>query len=162
MLINYINYLSNNDIIKFENKISNKFIYLNGSYSNRLINSNNKHIFNLDYSAYYWEGVLNGIEKERNYLNSKQTNNNNGLMSERLDILNDLYNKFTHMNNYPGIKCITEDNIIIPLRREIFFNYKFNIKNSSYELNFKNQTNNTFYYLYNLKAFIFKFNNTPI
>ena len=156
-LIDDINYLSNNDIITFENKISNKFIYLNGSYSNRLIKSNNKHIFNLDYSAYYWEGVLNSLEKELHYLQQHKNIN-----SERLDILKDLYYKFKHMNNYPGIKSINENNIIIPLRREQIFNAKFNIQNSSYELNFKNQTNNTFYYLYNLKAFIFKFNNKPI
>jgi hypothetical protein len=42
------------------------------------------------------------------------------------------------------------------------FNKLFNNENSTYKIKFNNQTNNTFYYLDILNAFIFKYNNEPI
>jgi len=57
-LLKNISYLFSDNINNFEKEISNEFIYLNGSYSMRIINNENKQLLNLEYKNYYWEGCL--------------------------------------------------------------------------------------------------------
>jgi hypothetical protein len=159
-LIKHIHYLLDNSnyIDLFELKISNEFIYLNGNYSIRLINNENKHLLSIEFIGYYWESLLDSIDKELLHLKR----NSNSCNNEKHDILLDLYKKYINIDNYPGVKGLDNNNNIIPLRREILFNKLLNNENSIYRINFDKQINKTFYYLNTLNAFIFKYNNEPI
>lgn len=138
----------------FEKEFSNKFIYLNGQYSIRLIDKNN-YIETLNFKGYYWEGLLQNLEKKISDLKS----NPNEMNNYRYNILLKLYNSF--INKYKGV-LYTDNQIIKPLnRKELFFN-SINDVQSIYKINFENQLNHTFDYLDKLQAFIFKINNKPL
>ena len=162
-LIDYIKKIDYNDIIiDFEDKISNRFIYLNGTYSYRVLKNNNfssSSSFYFDFTAYSPEGVLHAIAKEITLLKE----NNNPTSIETSDILVNIYNKYKSWDNYPGV--IGTDlnlNKLTPIIRQKHFFSSFENENSIYKFNFKNQTNNTFFYLEKLKGFIFKFDKEPI
>ena len=138
----------------FEKEFSNKFIYLNGQYSLRLIDTKlNNFIDYLNFKAYYWEGLVHNLEDKLYYLH----NNSNEMNNYRYNIMNQLYNSL--IKTYKGVIIINDTNNIIPLNRKNLFINLMNNMNSKYRINFNNQTNNTFYYLDKLEAFIFKYNN---